>query len=85
MPGAVRISIQEKKRQELLEDTRGIISNPTVTLKALRSYLGCVNFLAGRECKMLDRDGKCIFRHEGLVKGSDPDAITKRHAKAGLA
>ena len=42
----------------------------------------CVNFLAGRECKMLDRDGKCIFRHEGLVKGSDPDAIAKRYAKA---
>ena len=41
----------------------------------------CVNFLAGKDCKILDADGKCIFNHDGLVKGSDPDAINKRYNK----
>ena len=41
----------------------------------------CVNFLAGKECKILDADDKCIFNHEGLVKGSDPEAIVKRFNK----
>ena len=41
----------------------------------------CVNFIAGKDCKILDDDGNCIFRHTGLVKGSDPDAIRKRYDK----
>ena len=41
----------------------------------------CVNFLAGKDCKILDDAGNCIFRHTGLVKGSDPDAIRKRYDK----
>ena len=41
----------------------------------------CVNFIAGKDCKILDDDGNCIFRHTGLVKGSDPEAIRKRHDK----
>ena len=41
----------------------------------------CVNFIAGKDCKILDDDGNCIFRHTGLVKGSDPEAIRKRYDK----
>ena len=61
----------------------GSSGRPAVTkFSGMASDKDCVNFLAGRECKMLDGDGKCIFNHEGLVKGSDPDAIAKRYAKA---
>ena len=38
----------------------------------------CVSFLAGRDCKFVDSNGVCVFKHEGLVKGSDPDAPRKR-------
>ena len=48
---------------------------------AASSSADCVNFLSGKDCKIIDDDGICIFNHDGLTKGSDPDACTKRFGK----
>ena len=44
---AVVVAIQDKKRVDLLAETRLLRSRPTASLKALRAFLGQVNFIAG--------------------------------------
>ena len=41
----------------------------------------CLAYLAGKDCRVVDVNSKCVFSHEGLVKGSNPDAQKDHYDK----